>query len=446
MSTVYVVDARSRERLVYAASATSLPSNPNALVLRKGVTVGKLENVLAGHHSEHPLLIIGFYRARQSAGHVTPLGGEKFQRGVVVGGAGFGREVYDEVGKPTRKGDALRPFGRPIEATLLPKGTRVEKIETHGGSNRSTADAVLAGLKLMAELPQTFVLAEGQSDHTSAFSFSGFPEKKEQFPAEHRAEMFSVERLLQGYLRRRDDDPHKAGSLFMETLGSRNWWIDRSATMRGLSDAERMALGERREEVVKAAFETYREWRFKLRHSPRGYDRSGSRLCFLVAMAPDGCSANVTNSLRWAEASLHREAFVNSDEEWQELKNRDLWVKACDALAEVSQSYAGAYQATFLAGVEVVGRYWKASLNEEIPVPEGFTSLDPWSHENWTDRLLPVVHRVTRVLVEYVVHGGKIAAKGEWVNPNPDPAVFLPPLSVLTGDDMPSVPTAKSGM
>jgi hypothetical protein len=202
MNTVFVVDARNRERLVYAASATTLFYNPSAIVLRKGVTMGKIEDVLIGRVLDCPILVMGAYHAQSSAGHVTPLGFEKFQQATVVGGAGFGYEAHDAEGKRVRRGDALRPFGKPIEATLLPSGTQVQKLETHHGSNCATAEAAFTGLELMADAPATAILVEGQSDHTSAVTFR-VPEKTEQseFPIEHREETFSKKSLLATALR-----------------------------------------------------------------------------------------------------------------------------------------------------------------------------------------------------------------------------------------------------
>ena len=145
-TVVLVIDARSREREVYAASATELPSDPSKIVLRKGVDIGEIR-MLHGTDVEYPILVVGSYSARSSFGHVTPIGEENFFPVTFVGGAGFGFE--NEAGE--RKGDALRRFKKPLKATLLPASVRVFCVETHKNSNTATADAAFAGLCLRAK-------------------------------------------------------------------------------------------------------------------------------------------------------------------------------------------------------------------------------------------------------------------------------------------------------
>jgi len=119
------------------------------------------------------------------------------------------KEVFTLNG--ARVGDALRPFAVPVVGTLLPAGCRVDLVQTHGNSNSATADAALAGLRLLAAAG-TFVLAEGQSDNTVGWAFTP-PEgyRKYSFetdlPEEHRAQdVFSKKSVIGAVLRRKARD------------------------------------------------------------------------------------------------------------------------------------------------------------------------------------------------------------------------------------------------
>jgi len=207
MATIIVIDARSRERNCFVASATKLPNNPAALVLRKaGGNIGTVEK-LHGQAVEHPILVVGSYQAQSSAGYTSQLcSGDVFREVIWVGGAGFGFSSYDEdTGKKIHRGYGLRPFGYPLSGTLIPAGARIENVETHSNSNPETADAAYTALDLMVGMnPNLFLLAEGQSDYTSATSFE-VPEDavEPEFGDEHRAEdIFSSEKMLEAGIRR----------------------------------------------------------------------------------------------------------------------------------------------------------------------------------------------------------------------------------------------------
>ncbi len=207
MTTIVIVDARSREQKCFVASATKLPQNSSALVLRKaGGNIGTVEK-LHGQTLEHPILVIECYQAQSSAGYTSQLYcSDMFHEVIWVGGAGFGFSSYDEeTGKKIHRGYALRPFGFPLSGTLIPAGARVECVETHKNSNPDTANAACAALDLMVRCnPNLFILAEGQSDYTSATSFE-VPEGavKPEFDNEHRAEdIFSPENMLEAGIRR----------------------------------------------------------------------------------------------------------------------------------------------------------------------------------------------------------------------------------------------------
>ena len=192
--TVVVIDARSRERNVYAASATQLPGDPSKIVLRKGVDIGGIW-MLHGTDVAYPIVVVGSYMAKSSFGHVTQIGEENFFPVTFVGGAGFGFE--NEAGE--RKGDALRRFKKPLKATLLPAGVRVFCVETHKNSNVATAGAAFTGLCLRAKgNKRLFFLAEGQSDYTAATGFDCLGDnQKPEFPEEHRLDIFSEEKMAE---------------------------------------------------------------------------------------------------------------------------------------------------------------------------------------------------------------------------------------------------------
>lgn len=201
--SIIVVDATTRRLECFAASATCRNGNQQHIILRKAVVIGTIAE-LRGRVVESPILVVGSYSARSSAGHTTPLGEDNFPKVVWIGGAGFGFDVYDEAKRERRRvADGLRPFGRPLTGTLLPAGTKVEGVQTHSNSNPDTADAAMAGLRIVAETKRQFILTEGQSDYTSAYTFC-VAEDAEQpsFPEEHRTDVFSPESMFRAAFRR----------------------------------------------------------------------------------------------------------------------------------------------------------------------------------------------------------------------------------------------------
>jgi hypothetical protein len=124
---IVVVDARERALPVFMASVTAMKGNPDGVVLRKAVEIGKLAD-FNGKHFEFPVLVAGDYGAERSCGFTTQLGGER--KVMWVGGAGFG---FKPKGSSVRKGDALRPFARPVVCSLLPKWCSVERINLFPG-------------------------------------------------------------------------------------------------------------------------------------------------------------------------------------------------------------------------------------------------------------------------------------------------------------------------
>ncbi len=204
--TVLVIDARSRDCECFIASATKLPMNHKAIVLRRAS--GDIGTVwrLCGQTIKHPILVIGSYQASSSYGYTSQLfsRGGHFREVVWVGGAGFGT-LLTKSGEIIRCGNGLRPFGWPLKATLIPAGVTVEKIVTHRNLNHDTARAAYDGLQLMVKInKKLFVLAEGQSNYTSALVFKVPKEvEKIELPDEHRAhDIFSPEKILEAGIRR----------------------------------------------------------------------------------------------------------------------------------------------------------------------------------------------------------------------------------------------------
>ncbi len=176
MSSIIIVDARSRDLRVFVASVTK---TSGGVVLRKAAELGGIEN-LEEKRIDMPVFVTGAYQARSSGGFVEPIVALNHHSIQWVGGCGFGREITNpETGLVSRKGDGLRPFVKPVEGYLMPSGTTVNIVPTHRNSNRATAEAALAGLRFLAQeggyggKSQVMLIAEGQSDVTKAWSLTG---------------------------------------------------------------------------------------------------------------------------------------------------------------------------------------------------------------------------------------------------------------------------------
>jgi hypothetical protein len=205
-TTVVVVDARSRERIVFTASATTLATRPEAVILRRACEVGVVSDLI-GTTVDSPILLIGEYRAMSSAGHVTVVGAEKFPPITVIGGMGFGFEVWDETSQASKTvGGALRPFARPVRGSLIPANALVANFRhSNHISNVAAEEAAFEGLKLRsrtAAWKYTLCLYEGQSDYGQVVTFTTDPTAEVPvFPEEHRSEMFTTERLVEAAVR-----------------------------------------------------------------------------------------------------------------------------------------------------------------------------------------------------------------------------------------------------
>ena len=190
-----VIDAQTRELKVFAASVTLACGG---LVLRKAVEVGQLADLTKEGPLEVPrdgeqagvVIVMGDYRAQSSAGFTRRVGSEKFGENFVVGGVGFTYPVFSEDGSRKEVGACLRPFRDIVPVTIV-RANAVRKVATHANSNPETAAAAMVGLGLRPGL----IVAEGQSDYTSAWQVEGASEVGE-IPAEHRGDIFTPERLV----------------------------------------------------------------------------------------------------------------------------------------------------------------------------------------------------------------------------------------------------------
>ena len=164
----------------------------------KAVEVGQLADLTKEGPLEVPrdgeqagvVIVMGDYRAQSSAGFTRRVGSEKFGENFVVGGVGFTYPVFSEDGSRKEVGACLRPFRDIVPVTIV-RANAVRKVATHANSNPETAAAAMVGLGLRPGL----IVAEGQSDYTSAWQVEGASEVGE-IPAEHRGDIFTPERLV----------------------------------------------------------------------------------------------------------------------------------------------------------------------------------------------------------------------------------------------------------
>lgn len=208
-----VIDGRTRKLQTFVASVTQAQSdNPFQIVLRHALDMGHVQDILAlteqdvylgggetkklkRFRSEMPVIIMGEYSARSSAGHVAVHSADSWdesrdghRRVLIVGGLGpnFGKK-------------GLRVLGNPITATLVRGPVEIEELANSGNSNCASADAAWAGVKLLASVDRKAVfLVEGQSDYTYVVRLRSAVEDgvTMEFPVEHREEMFSRENVV----------------------------------------------------------------------------------------------------------------------------------------------------------------------------------------------------------------------------------------------------------
>lgn len=192
VSTTIVFDLRSREMGAFTASITQLPSGK--LVIRKATELGCLKDFPDGE-LELPVLLLGAYSAQSSAGFSGAIAPEYYAgKYVLAGGCGLGWGQADPTTEK-RKGDALRPLtnkqGEEFPLLYIPEPT-LRKIKGASNSNVATADAAVAGFRLLARMRKEVLIEEGQSDYADAWSLrpklgEGF---RPEFPAEHRPDIF----------------------------------------------------------------------------------------------------------------------------------------------------------------------------------------------------------------------------------------------------------------
>lgn len=185
-----VVDCRSRDLQVYAASVTE--ATDRGLVLRKAADLGNLGELSGGEISQ-TVIILGGYSAQSSGGFVTVAKPEGFHDRFLTGAAGLGWGIGEG-----RKGDALRPMtdrhGKKFSLTVIIGGCSLTKISGHKNSNLATAYAAFAGLQLRAQMRGEVIVLEGQSDYTLGWAFKPVQSQNGlggEFPPEHRGDVFA---------------------------------------------------------------------------------------------------------------------------------------------------------------------------------------------------------------------------------------------------------------
>lgn len=175
---IYVIDARSRELMLSIVEAV-LPSDPEAIVLGEGATLGKLsETLFVKEFIDYPVnrrtLVLGSYYNSRTGEFVAPLGAKNFKQVRAVNppvrsaeSTESTQDGFEEYVAALRRRRFLRPWDGDIPAVLLPAGVRVKP--ECGRAATSPVLEALAGLA--AEDQAVFYLAEGDFDHMSAIEF-----------------------------------------------------------------------------------------------------------------------------------------------------------------------------------------------------------------------------------------------------------------------------------
>ncbi len=431
--TVLIVDARSRERNCFVASATELP-NKGGIVLRKaGGNIGNVEK-LHGQTVEYPILVVGSYQAQSSAGYTAQFyRGEVFREVTWVGGAGFGFSSENEVGKKIHRGYGLRPFGYPLTGTLIPAGARVCCVETHNNSNPNTASAAFSALDLMVKVNSNlFLLAEGQSDYTSATSFEVAEDAlSSEFPDEHRAEdIFSSERILEAGIRRAvGSEPGREGRIALRyallntviSLGRRpNEANDFMATV---SQVILDLLGD--EEIGRIVEKRYADllesgWKF-------GFDMTVSNH-FIRAYSPDG--EETSGNALFGDKEIEEHFLCMANAMHEEGFSGLTWFRNSE-ISEVLGSYYWSQWATkgsfsnhdFLVEAWFEGegeptRLWFPQGDYQGPNGEpsnGCRFLSAWDHWNDQDYLWQRLIELDRMIVTAYTEGREVVESREWL-------------------------------
>ena len=243
-----VIDGRTRKLSAFVASVTQAQSdNPYQIVLRHALDMGHIQDILAPTEREEylgggetktrkhfcaemPVILMGEYSARSSAGHVAVHSTDSWDEArdghrkvLIVGGLG---KVFGGKG-------GLKVLGNPIVATLVRGPVEIEEFVGAGNSNCASADAAWAGVKLLAGADRKSVfLVEGQSAYTYVVRLrSSATEGETEFPAEHREEMFSRENIVRrmvfssayhGLVCGRDDHEYKPSEDEVKAAAKRN--------------------------------------------------------------------------------------------------------------------------------------------------------------------------------------------------------------------------------
>ncbi len=204
-TTAILIDTFKRELNVSTVSVTRVEGR--GIVIRYGGEVGTLNQLVEGgtfYNDDFPIIVLtGGYHARSRAGFVS----------VVVssyGGAdqrGTRENVVGMLGMPFQKGKGLMVLSEPLEALVLPAGTHIRAVSTHGNSNPASADAADAAVRMRADINRSSVFVmEGQSDYVQAFELfrPRFAEDRAipVFPEEHQTDRFDDASLVRAALRK----------------------------------------------------------------------------------------------------------------------------------------------------------------------------------------------------------------------------------------------------
>lgn len=208
------IDSFTRNMEVSTVSVTEVPGK--GLVLRFGAEVGPLWKLTDAdgvfRNAGMPIIVaMRGYAAQSSEGFV----------GIVADPRGDRTRIHTNIvgiqGMPfQKKGKGLSVMASPMEVTVLRPGTNITLIETHARrksgrvwhSNSSTAAAAVEGIRLRSIIrPNSIFVVEGQRDYAQAWELmaehSAYAEKfSPEFPEEHRASIFSSEKMLESAVRR----------------------------------------------------------------------------------------------------------------------------------------------------------------------------------------------------------------------------------------------------
>lgn len=321
------IDTYNRNVKVSAVSVTEIPGK--GLVLRFGAEVGSLWQLTdvdgVFRNADMPIIVaLGGYAAQSSAGFVD----------VMLGYRGASTRIHTHIvgiqGMPFQKKKGLSAMSNPMEVIVLRPGTNITALDTHARrkpgkmwhSNSATAKAAEAGVKLRTAIrPNSIFVLEGQSDYAQAWELaaerSAYAESfSPEFPEEHRAEIFSSEKMLESAVRRLAKGSEGRKALTYAVLRAAFRAGKGAGFVADFPVAVRKILGEEEiERIVEERVSAYEAegWKF-------GFDMSLANH-FTRVVAPDGTTTDGTALFHApsVERSLLELSTLNSVEEKQKM-------------------------------------------------------------------------------------------------------------------------------